>query len=267
MELNDKQIERYSRNIILKEVGGKGQTKLLESKVLVIGAGGLGAPASLYLAASGVGTIGIADGDAVDITNLQRQIIHFTPDIGKPKVTSAKEKIIALNPDVNVITYNDRITADNIASVIQDYDFIIDATDNFPTKFLINDACVLNKKAFSHGGILRFDGQTLTHTPGNACYRCVFDSPPPKGLVPTCSQAGILGAVAGILGSIQAAEALKFILGTGDLLINRLLVMNALDMSFRTVDLKRNPKCKICGNSPEITELTDYEEPSCDLRR
>jgi adenylyltransferase/sulfurtransferase len=267
MGLTESQIERYSRQILLKDVGGSGQEKILSSKVLVIGTGGLGAPAALYLAASGVGTIGIVDGDNVDISNLQRQVIHFTNDIGKPKVESAREKMTAINPDVKVISYNERVFASNIAEIISGYDFIIDGTDNFPAKFLINDACVLNNKPFSHGGILRFDGQTMTYVPGNACYRCVFKEPPPKGAVPTCSEAGILGPVAGMLGTIQAAEALKYILGKGKLLTDRLLIFNAFEMNFRTVGIKKNPDCAVCGKNPTITAPQDYEQPSCDIPR
>jgi adenylyltransferase/sulfurtransferase len=265
--MDDGQIMRYSRQILLKDVGGTGQEKILNSKVLIIGAGGLGAPAALYLAASGVGTIGIVDGDNVDITNLQRQVIHFTKDIDISKVESAKEKMLAINPEIKVITYKERVYASNISGIINGYDFIIDGTDNFPAKFLINDACVLNKKPFSHGGILRFDGQTMTYVPGSTCYRCVFNSPPPKGLVPSCSEAGILGPVAGMLGTIQAAEALKFILGKGNLLTDRLLIFNAFDMNFRQVKLKRNPDCPICGEHPVITELIDHEQPACDLKQ
>ncbi|HOJ77604.1 MAG TPA: molybdopterin-synthase adenylyltransferase MoeB [Bacillota bacterium] len=266
MGLTESQIERYSRHIILKDVGGVGQEKLLQSKVLIIGAGGLGAPAALYLAAAGVGTLGLVDGDAVDLSNLQRQIIHFTADVNRAKVESAREKLEALNPDVTVKTYKTRVFADNIAEIIAEYDFIIDGTDNFPAKFLINDACVFAQKPFSHGGILRFNGQTMTYLPGHTCYRCVFNSPPPKGVVPTCSEAGILGAVAGMLGTIQAAEALRYLLGKGKLLTDRLLTFNAFDMEFRTVNLRRNPKCPICGENPTITELVDYEQPVCELK-
>lgn len=267
MSLNDAQIIRYSRQIILKEVGGAGQEKLLSAKVLIIGAGGLGAPAALYLAAAGVGTIGIVDADRVDLSNLQRQILHFTPDIDRPKVESAGEKLKLLNPDVKVITYQTRIFSENILEIIKDYDFIIDGTDNFPTKFLINDACVLAGKPFSHGGILRFTGQTMTYVPGNACYRCVFLAPPPKGAVPSCSEAGILGVVAGMLGTIQAAEALRFILEKGKLLTNRLLTFDAFEMDFRIIDFKRAEDCPVCGEKGTITELVDYEQPVCDLRR
>jgi adenylyltransferase/sulfurtransferase len=267
MRLTESQIERYSRQILLKDVGGSGQEKILSSKVLIIGTGGLGAPAALYLAASGVGTIGIVDGDNVDISNLQRQIIHFTNDIGRPKVVSAREKMTAINPDVKVFSYNERVFASNIAEIINGYDFIIDGTDNFPAKFLINDACVLNNKPFSHGGILRFDGQTMTYVPGSACYRCIFKEPPPKGAVPTCSEAGILGPVAGMLGTIQAAEALKYILGKGKLLTDRLLIFNAFEMNFRTAVIKKNPECPVCGKNTSITSLQDYEQPSCDIPR
>ena len=266
MDFTDIQIERYSRHIILKEVGVEGQIKLLEGKVLIVGAGGLGAPAALYLAAAGVGTIGIIDSDVVDITNLQRQIIHTTPDVDRPKVISAKEKIETINPDVKVITYQELLTADNIKEIISEYDFILDGTDNFPTKFLINDACVLLGKPFSHGGILKFDGQTMTYTPGNACYRCVFKTPPPKGLVPTCSQAGVLGSVAGMLGTIQATEVLKYLTGIGELLTNRFLIFNALSMNFRSTHFKRNENCPVCGTNPTITELIQEEMPVCDLK-
>jgi len=266
MNLTDSQIERYSRHIILQDIGGVGQEKILNSKVLIIGTGGLGAPAALYLAAAGVGTIGLVDGDVVDMTNLQRQVIHFTPDVGIPKVESAKNKIEQINQDVKVNTYRTLAMADNIMDLIKDYDFIIDGTDNFPAKFLINDACVMAGKPFSHGGILRFDGQTLTHTPGNGCYRCVFHSPPPPDSVPTCSQAGVLGAIAGMLGTTQAAEALKYITGVGDLLENRMLIFDAKKMNFRTVKFNRNKKCPVCGEHPQITSLVDYEQAICDLK-
>lgn len=266
MNLTEEQIERYSRHLILKDIGGVGQDKISKSRVLIIGAGGLGAPAALYLAAAGVGTLGIADGDNVDLSNLQRQVIHFTRDVGKPKVKSAHEKINQLNPDVEVITYQDVITSKNVLEIIKEYDFVLDGTDNFAAKFLINDACVIAEIPYSHGGILRFDGQTMTYTPGNACYRCVFENLPPKDAVPACSQAGVLGAVAGMLGTIQAAETIKFIIGKGNLLTNRILIFNALDMDFRTVGIKRNPRCPVCGDNPTITKLQDYEQPVCDLK-
>jgi molybdopterin-synthase adenylyltransferase len=266
MVLTDLQAYRYSRHIILQDVGVEGQEKILEGRVLIVGAGGLGSPAALYLAAAGVGTIGLIDGDVVDLTNLQRQVIHFTADLDKPKVQSAKEKIEQLNPDVKAVTYQELLTKENILSIISNYDFIIDGTDNFPTKFLINDACVFAGKPFSHGGILRFDGQTMTHVPGTACYRCVFDSPPPANAVPTCSQAGVLGSIAGMLGTIQATEALKYLVGIGELLTNRLLIFNALNMNFRTVGFQKNPGCSICSEHPTIHEFQTYELPSCELK-
>ncbi|PIS28467.1 adenylyltransferase [Candidatus Saganbacteria bacterium CG08_land_8_20_14_0_20_45_16] len=265
MSLTEDQIERYSRHIILQQVGGKGQENILAGKVLIIGAGGLGSPVAMYLAAAGVGTIGIVDFDKVDLTNLQRQIIHFTKDLGREKVLSAKEKMEAINPDVKVITHQLWLSSANIKELIKDYDFIIDGTDNFPVKFLINDACVMEKKPFSHGGILRFQGQTFTHLPGQACYRCLFKEPPPKDAVPTCSQAGILGAVAGMLGTIQAAEALKFLVGAGELLTNRLLSFDALTMDYRSLKFKRNKNCPVCGDNPSINKLIDYEQAVCSL--
>ncbi|MFZ2657065.1 MAG: molybdopterin-synthase adenylyltransferase MoeB [Victivallales bacterium] len=266
MDFSDSQLERYSRHIILKDVGIEGQQRIVGGKILIIGAGGLGAPAGLYLAAAGVGTIGIADGDSVDLSNLQRQIIHFTSDVGRPKVVSAKEKMEKINPETRVIVHKERLFAGNISRIVRDYDFIIDGTDNFPAKFLINDACVFEGRPFSHGGILRFDGQTMTYVPGHTCYRCIFREPPPKNAVPTCSQAGVLGAVAGMLGTIQAAEALKFLIGKGKLLTDRLLIFNALEMEFRTASFRKNPDCPICGRNPIITVLKDYEHPTCELK-
>ncbi|MDR0844895.1 MAG: molybdopterin-synthase adenylyltransferase MoeB [Tannerella sp.] len=266
MDFSEEQIIRYSRHILLQDVGVEGQEKISQGKVLIIGAGGLGAPIAFYLAAAGVGTIGIIDGDVVDLSNLQRQIIHFTEDVGKPKVLSAKEKINQLNPDVKVVTYQTLFTSENAFEIIKDYDFIVDGTDNFPVKFLINDACVMAGKPFSHGGILRFDGQTFTHTPGNACYRCLFHSPPPPNAVPTCSQAGVLGAIAGMLGTIQAAETLKYLTGVGELLTNRLLSFNAKTMNFRTVNVRRSEKCPVCGARPTVTKLVDYEQAACELK-
>jgi len=266
MDLREDQIERYSRHIILQDVGVEGQEKIFNGKVLIIGAGGLGAPIAMYLAAAGVGTIGLVDGDVVDLSNLQRQVIHFTADVGRPKVESAKEKINQINPDVTVKTYYTLATADNILGLIEEYDFIIDGTDNFAAKFLINDACVMAKKPYSHGGILRFEGQTMTYVPGSACYRCVFGGPPPANAVPTCSQAGVLGSIAGMLGTIQATEALKYLTGVGDLLTNRLLTFDAKSMAFRNVNVKHNHKCKLCGDSPSITQLVDGEQAVCDFQ-
>lgn len=267
MAFTNEQMERYSRHIILKEVGVKGQKKLLGSKVLIIGAGGLGAPAAMYLAAAGVGTIGIADADEVDLSNLQRQVIHTTADIGKAKVKSAAETMKAINPEITVHTYRTFVTSENIMDLIQDYDFVIDGTDNFPAKFLINDACVMAKKPFSHAGIIRFQGQLMTYVPGEGpCYRCVFRNPPPKDAVPTCRQAGVIGAMGGVIGSLQAMEAVKYIIGKGDLLTGRLLTYDALKMQFRTVKLPVDKHCDVCGENPEITELIDYEQAECDMK-
>lgn len=265
--LSNDQLERYSRHIILKKVGGKGQKKLLSGRVLIVGAGGLGAPAAMYLAAAGVGHIGVVDFDVVDLSNLQRQIIHQTADVGKRKIESARETIALMNPDVTVHTYDERVTASTITDIIkdQDYDFIIDGTDNFPAKFLINDACVLLKKPFSHAGIIRFQGQTMTYVPGGSpCYRCVFPSPPPKDAVPTCREAGVLGVMGGVIGTLQATEALKYLLGVGELLTGYLLTYDALTMAFRKVKIPRNPSCAVCGDSPSITELIDYDQPVCE---
>lgn len=264
----EEQIERYSRHIILKEVGGKGQKRLLNGKVLIIGAGALGSPAALYLAASGVGMVGIADADVVEISNLQRQVIHQTPDVGKPKVQSAREKMEAINPDVHVVTYHSWINADSIMKLIKEYDFVIDGTDNFASKFLINDACVMAGKPFSHAGILHFIGQTMTILPGQSpCYRCIFPSPPPPGAIPTCSQAGVLGVLPGVIGTIQATEAIKYLLGVGKLLTGRLLVYDAEDMDFYISPLSRQKHCPLCGENPVITELRDEVESMnvCDL--
>ena len=262
MALTEQQIERYSRQIALEEVGGAGQEKLLSSKILIVGVGGLGSPASLYLAAAGVGTIGIVDAGKVELTNLHRQIIHHTDDVGVEKVVSAEAKMRAINPNVAVRTYQTRVSVEDISTIIRQYDFVIDCTDNFAGKFLINDACYFEKVPFSHAGVLRFDGQLMTVLPGKtACYRCIFHSPPPAGAVPSCSEAGVLGALAGVIGLLQATEAIKFLLGVGDLLTNILLVYNALEMGFYKVKVNRNPECPLCGTNPEITELRDEQEP------
>ena len=266
-DFTEEELNRYSRHILLKDVGVEGQEKIRQGKILIIGAGGLGAPVALYLAAAGVGTIGIVDGDVVDLSNLQRQVIHFTADVGVPKVESAKAKMLAINPNVKVNTYREFLMADNALDIISDYDFIVDGTDNFPVKFLINDACVKAGKPFSHGGILRFEGQTFTHLPGTACYRCLFKSPPPANAVPTCSQAGVLGAIAGMLGTIQAAETLKYLTVVGELLTDRLLTFNAKTMEFRKIKTRRQDNCPVCGNHPTITELIDYEQSVCDLHK
>ncbi|MBE6831725.1 MAG: molybdopterin-synthase adenylyltransferase MoeB [Ruminococcaceae bacterium] len=267
MAFTNDQLERYSRHIILSEVGVKGQKKLLNAKVLIIGAGGLGAPAALYLAAAGVGTIGIADADEVDLSNLQRQVIHTTPDLGKAKVQSARETMEAINPDITVNTYRTFVSADNIMKLIADYDFIIDGTDNFPAKFLINDACVLAKKPFSHAGIIRFRGQLMTYVPGQGpCYRCVFKEPPPPDAVPTCRQAGVIGAMGGVIGSLQAMEAVKYIIGRGELLTGYLLTYDALKMEFRKIKLPPAKHCAVCGEHPTILKPFDYEQAVCDLK-
>ncbi|MFH1830995.1 MAG: HesA/MoeB/ThiF family protein [Pseudomonadota bacterium] len=247
MQLSQSQIERYTHHIVLKDIGGEGQRKLLSSKVLIVGAGGLGSPAALYLAAAGVGTVGIADEDEVEIGNLQRQILHFTDDIGRSKVASAKEKLCALNTDVKIIPLHKRLDTRNIVSEIADFDFIVDATDNFDSKFLINDTCVSLGKPYSHAGVVGFKGQTFTYVPGSLCYRCIFSDPPPAGTIQDCRGSGILGAVAGMMGTIQAAEAIKYLIGNGDLLTDKLLTVNLLTMDFRTIPLTRNKDCPVCG--------------------
>ena len=266
MAFTNEQLERYARHIILKEIGVKGQKKLLQGSVLIIGAGGLGAPAAMYLAAAGVGTIGIVDADEVDLSNLQRQIIHATPDIGKPKVISAQETLQALNPEVKVNAIQEFVSSENILDLIQDYDFILDGTDNFPAKFLINDACVMAQKPFCHAGIIRFKGQLMTWVPGQGpCYRCVFREPPPKDAVPTCKEAGVVGAMGGVIGSLQAMEAIKYLTGVGELLTGRLLTYDALKMEFRTIKLPgRVSTCPVCGDHPTITALIDYEQTECE---
>jgi adenylyltransferase/sulfurtransferase len=267
-KFTEEQIKRYARHIILPEVGGKGQEKLLNSKVLVIGAGGLGSPAILYLAAAGVGTIGIVDFDVVDLSNLQRQIIHNTERVGTPKVESAKRTVEMLNPDVEVITYNTRISKENIMDIIKDYDVVLDGTDNFPTRFLINDACYFAGKPLVSAAMLRFEGQVSVFDfrmkEQSPCYRCLFPEPPPPGLVPSCQEAGILGSIGGIMGCIQATEAIKLILGIGEPLVGKLLIMDALSMDFRKVKLRKDPNCPLCGEKPVIKELIEYEQV-CDV--
>jgi molybdopterin/thiamine biosynthesis adenylyltransferase len=247
--LTPEQIERYSRQIMIPDLGGKGQIRLRQGKVLVVGAGGLGCPAAFYLAAAGVGALGLVDGDRVELSNLQRQILHSTPDIGRAKVDSAKEKLSRLNPDVEIHAYPVRLDADNAAEIFTSYDFIVDGSDNFATKFLVNDTAVDLGKPFSHAGIARFQGQTMTVLPGkSACYRCVFQDPPAPGEIMNCQQAGILGALAGTIGSIQATEAIKYFAGMEeDLLVDRLLVYDAKTVKFRTVEVRRSPECSACG--------------------
>jgi len=259
-DFTEEQIKRYSRHILLPEVGGQGQKKLNNAKVLLVGTGGLGSPAAFYLAAAGVGTIGLIDGDVVDYSNLQRQILHSTPDVGRPKVISAKEKIQALNPDVEVVTYQTLINSGNALDIIRDYDIVLDGSDNFPTRYLVNDACVFQGKPLVHGSIFRFDGQASTFLPADGpCYRCLYPDPPPPGLVPSCQEAGVIGVLAGVIGVIQATEAVKLILGIGQPLKERLLIYDALDLTFRNVKTRRDPKCPVCGENPTVTELIDYE--------
>lgn len=261
VDFSEEQIDRYSRHILLPEVGGKGQKKLLDAKVFMVGAGGLGSPIGFYLAAAGIGTIGIADGDVVDYSNLQRQILHSTKDVNKSKSLSAKETLEAINPDVQVIPFEERLTSENIMDIIKDYDVIVDGSDNFPTRYLTNDACVLSNKPLSHGSIFRFEGQATTFIPGEGpCYRCLFESPPPAEFVPSCQEAGVLGVLAGVIGTIQATEVVKLILGKGELLNGKLLLYNSLAMDFRKVKLRRNPECPVCGDNPTIKELIDYEQ-------
>ena len=255
------QIERYSRHIILKEVGGMGQTKLLESKVLLIGAGGLGSPIAVYLAAAGVGTLGIIDDDVVDLSNLQRQILHGTSDIGISKTKSAEATITEMNPDVKVIPINERINSENAFQILEQYDLIVDGCDNFPTRYLINDACVMLGKPIVHGSIFQFDGQVTVLYPGKGpCYRCIFPEPPPAGLAPSCQEAGVFGVLPGIIGTIQAVEAIKILLDIGDSLIGTLLLFDALTMNFNRMKLRQDENCPMCGENPTITELIDYEE-------
>ena len=257
--LTPQQVERYSRHIIMPQVGPAGQRKLMEAKVLIVGAGGLGGPAALYLALAGIGTIGIADFDVVDLSNLQRQVLHQTDDVGKPKTQSARETLQAYNPDVNVVIHNTPLTSDNAMEIIPQYDMVINGADNFTTRYLVNDACYFAGKTLVDGSILLFDGQATVFVPGHGCYRCLFPAPPPPGLVPNCAEAGVLGALTGVMGSIQAIEAIKQILEIGESLVSRLLLFDALSMEFRVVRLRKDPKCPLCGDDPTITELIDYE--------
>ena len=267
MDFNDEQITRYSHHILLPEVGGKGQKKIAKARILIVGVGGLGSPAALYLAAAGIGTIGLIDSDVVDLSNLQRQILHYTPDIGRPKVISGKEKLQALNPDVNVVMYEERLTSVNALKLIREYDVVLDGVDNFPAKFLINDACYFAEKPLVHGGILRFDGRVFTILPKqSACYRCIFKNPPPPGLVASCQEAGVIGVLAGVIGTIQATEVLKLVLGIGRPLTDRLLDFDARRTVFREIKTKRNPNCPLCGERPTITELFDHAPESCDIK-
>jgi adenylyltransferase/sulfurtransferase len=258
--LTEEQVLRYSRHIIMPQVGPLGQRKLMAAKVLIIGAGGLGSPSALYLTLAGVGTIGIADFDVVDLSNLQRQVLHHNADVGRPKTQSAKETLLSYNPDVNVVIHDSPMTSENAMEIIPQYDIVINGADNFTTRYLVNDACYFAGKPLVDGSILLFDGQSTVFIPGSGCYRCLFPAPPPPGLVPNCAEAGVLGALTGVIGSIQAIEALKLILEIGDSLSSRLLLFDALSMEFRIVKLRRDPKCPLCGDDPTVHELIDYVE-------
>jgi len=261
MELTEPQIQRYSRQILLGEVGGKGQMKLRQAKVLLIGAGGLGSPAGLYLAAAGVGTIGLVDGDVVDLSNLQRQILHSTATVGMPKVESGKKTLTAINPEITVNTYHQLVDTDNILLLLKDYDVVLDGSDNFSTRFLVNDACFFARKTLISASMFRFEGQLTTIKPhaGYPCYRCLYPEPPPAGLVPNCQEAGVLGALAGTMGILQASEAIKEILGIGETMADRLLIYDALEMKFRKVRRPKDPNCRLCGPTPTIINLnSDY---------
>jgi sulfur-carrier protein adenylyltransferase/sulfurtransferase len=260
------QLIRYSRHFLLPEVGEDGQAKLLQAKVLMVGAGGLGSPSAYYLAAAGVGTIGIIDNDVVDISNLQRQILHANDRVGMPKVDSAKKTLEGLNPDVKVITYQAKLTSENILDILEEYDLVVDGCDNFPTRYLVNDACVLSGKPNVHGSIFQFDGQATVFYPGKGpCYRCLYPEPPPAEMAPSCAEAGVLGVLPGLIGTIEALEAIKIILGKGDTLIGRLLCFNTLTMEINTLKLRRDVNCPMCGDHPTIHKLIDYEE-FCSLR-
>jgi sulfur-carrier protein adenylyltransferase/sulfurtransferase len=261
-KLTNEEIKRYSRHLILPEVGMEGQERLKAAKVLLIGSGGLGSPLALYLTAAGVGTIGMVEFDTVDFSNLQRQIIHFTPDVGKPKLKSAEEKMKAMNPNLKFIPFQTKLTSDNALDILKDFDVVIDGTDNFPTRYLVNDACVMLKKPNVYGSIFRFEGMASVFAPhlGGPCYRCWYPEPPPPGLVPSCAEGGVLGVICGIIGNIQANEAIKLIIGKGKPLMARLLRFDAMDMSFREYKIPKDPNCPVCGKNPTITELIDYNE-------
>jgi adenylyltransferase/sulfurtransferase len=265
-KLSNDEILRYSRHLIMPEVGMEGQLKLKKSKVLCIGAGGLGSPLALYLAAAGVGKLGIVDFDTVDFTNLQRQIIHDTNDVGRPKLTSARETIADINPNVEVVGFETRLTSENALDIFKDFDIIADGTDNFPTRYLVNDACVLLGKPNVYGSIFRFEGQaSIFYAKEGPCYRCLYPEPPPPGLVPSCAEGGVLGVLPGIVGCVQAVETIKMILGRGRSLVGRLLLFDALNMKFRELKLRKNPECPACGTNPTITKLIDYEQ-FCGIR-
>ncbi len=253
------QIRRYQRQIIMPEVGSVGQRKLLNASVLLIGAGGLGSPAALYLAAAGIGKVGLVDFDVVDVSNLHRQILHGHKDVGRPKVESGADTLRDVNPDVNVVGFNEPLSSENAMDIVGQFDIVVNGSDNFPTRYLVNDACFFSKKPLVDGGIFRFEGQATVYVPGRGCYRCLYPAPPPPGAVPSCAEAGELGVLPGIIGSIQAVETIKLILGEGETLVNRLLLFDSLAMEFREVRVRRDPNCPVCGDEPSITELIDYE--------
>jgi molybdopterin/thiamine biosynthesis adenylyltransferase len=257
--LTPEQVQRYSRHIIMPQLGSKGQRKLLDSKVLIVGAGGLGGPVAIYLALAGVGTIGIVDFDVVDLSNLQRQVLHDSETVGMRKVESAQRTLARYNPGVKVVAHEFPIISENAMELIADYDIVVNGADNFATRYLVNDAAYLSRKPLVDGSILIFDGQLTTYLPGHGCYRCLFPTPPPPGLVPNCAEAGVLGALTGTIGSMQAIEVVKLIVGVGDLMVGRLLLVDALSMEFRMVKTRRDPGCPLCGDIPTVTELIDYE--------
>jgi len=265
-QFTPEQITRYARHFTLPEVGEKGQAKLLDGKVLCVGAGGLGSPVAYYLAAAGVGTIGIIDHDVVDMSNLQRQILHTNDRVGMPKVESAQKTLNALNPDVKIIGFNERLSSENVMRIIKDFDIVVNGCDNFPTRYLINDACVMAKKPLVDGSIFQFEGQATVFYPGRGpCYRCLFPEPPPPGAAPSCAEAGVLGVLPGLVGCVQALEAMKLLLGAGKPLIGRMMHFDTLSSEVRVLKLRRDPNCSVCGDHPKITELIDYEE-FCGLR-
>ncbi len=260
-ELTPEEAARYSRHLILPEVGLEGQRKLKAAKVLCIGTGGLGSPLAFYLAAAGVGTLGLVDFDVVDASNLQRQILHSTKDVGRPKIDSAAEKLQALNPFLKVVKHETMLTSQNALEIVGQYDVVADGTDNFPTRYLVNDACVLTGKPNAYGSIFRFEGQASVFAAKDGpCYRCLYPEPPPPGMVPSCAEGGVLGILPGLVGVIQATEVIKLILGKGEPLVGRLLLVNSLDMQFRELKLRKNPDCPVCGNNPTVTELIDYQQ-------
>jgi sulfur-carrier protein adenylyltransferase/sulfurtransferase len=264
--LSNEEILRYSRHLIMPEVGMEGQLKLKRAKVLLVGTGGLGAPLGLYLAAAGVGRIGVVDFDKIDFTNLQRQVMFGTSDVGRPKIEAATERMSSINPEIRLDRYETALTSENALDIMRDYDIVVDGTDNFPTRYLVNDACVLLGKPNVYGSIFRFEGQaSIFGAPGGPCYRCLYPEPPPPGLVPSCAEGGVLGVLPGIIGSIQAMETLKLILGKGEPLIGRLLLFDALGMKFRELKLRKNPNCPVCGEHPTVTKLIDYVE-FCGIR-